>query len=42
MIFKTAILQMRSRNRDIQNNISIVIDRMKEAKSNHADILLLP
>ena len=42
MPFKTAILQMRSRNRDIQNNISIVIDRMKEAKSNHADILLLP
>ena len=42
MIFKTAILQMRSRNRDIAGNISTVIDKMKEAKSNHADILLLP
>ena len=42
MIFKTAILQMRSRNRDLQNNISTVIYKMEEAKSNHADILLLP
>ena len=42
MIFKTAILQMRSRNRDIQNNISTVIDKMKESKRNGADILLLP
>ena len=42
MIFKTSILQMRSRNRDIQNNISTVIEKMEEAKSNHADILLLP
>lgn len=29
MIFKTAILQMRSRNRDIQNNISTVIKKME-------------
>ena len=37
-----AILQMRSRNRDFQNNISMVIDKMKEAKRNNADLLLLP
>ena len=42
MIFKTAILQMRSRNRDMEGNISAVIDKLMEAKSNRADILLLP
>lgn len=42
MIFKTAILQMRSRNRDIEGNISLVIDKMKEAKCNGAELLLLP
>ena len=42
MIFKTAVLQMRSRHRDIEGNLSLVIDKMKEAKCNGADILLLP
>ncbi len=42
MIFKAAILQMRSRYRETESNISIVIDRMKEAASNQADLLLLP
>ena len=42
MIFKTAILQMRSLNRDIEGNISTVIEKMEEAKRNGADILLLP
>ena len=42
MIFKTAILQTRSRNRDIEGNISIIIEKMKVAKRNNADILLLP
>ena len=42
MKFKAAILQMRSRSRDIESNISTVIDKMKEAKSDSADILLLP
>ena len=42
MIFKTAVLQMRSRHRDIQNNLSIVIQKMEEAKRSNADILLLP
>ena len=37
-----AILQMRSRNRELQNNISVAIDKMEEAKRNNADILLLP
>ena len=42
MIFKTAILQMRSHNRNIEGNISTVIDKMEEAGRNGADILLLP
>ena len=42
MIFRTAVLQMRSRRRETERNISLVIDKMKEAKSNHADLLLLP
>ncbi len=42
MIFKTAILQMRSRNRELQNNISTVIEKMEEAKRNRAELLLLP
>ena len=37
-----AILQMRSRNREMEPNISTIIEKMKEAKSNHADLLLLP
>lgn len=40
--FNIAILQMRSRNRDTQNNISIVTQKMEEAKRNNADLLLLP
>lgn len=42
MIFKAAILQMRSRNRDIKSNIATVIGKMEEAGRNGADILLLP
>ena len=42
MIFKVAILQMRSINRAYEENTKIVIDRMIEAKNNNADILLLP
>ena len=42
MIFKTAILQMRSRNRELQNNISTVIEKMEDAKRNRAELLLLP
>ena len=42
MIFKVAILQMRSINRAYEENTKIVINRMIEAKINNADILLLP
>ena len=42
MIFKVAILQMRSVNRAYEENTKIVIDKMIEAKNNNADILLLP
>lgn len=40
--FKIAILQMKSRNRKYQESTDIVLDKMKEAKDNGADILLLP
>lgn len=42
MIFKVAILQMRSENRAYRKNTEIIIDKMKEATENGADILLLP
>ena len=42
MIFKIAILQMRSVNRAYENNITTIIKYMAEAKKNDADILLLP
>lgn len=42
MIFKTAILQMRSENRAYNKNTDIIIDKMNEAVQNGADILLLP
>ena len=42
MIFKTAVLQMRSRHREIESNMATVMEQMKEARQNNADILLLP
>lgn len=42
MKLKTAILQMRSENREYQKNTDIVIEKMAEASENGADILLLP
>ena len=42
MIFKVAILQMRSENRACEENINNIIKYMTEAKENNADILLLP
>jgi predicted amidohydrolase len=42
MIFKVAILQMRSVNRAYEANIKTIIKYMSEAKKNNADILLLP
>lgn len=42
MIFKIAILQARSENANISKNIDKIIASMKEASTNHADILLLP
>ena len=42
MILKTAVLQMKSFARQYRKNTDIVIDKMKEAAENHADILLLP
>lgn len=42
MIFKIAILQMRSVNRAYENNIKTIIKYMIEAKKNNADFLLLP
>lgn len=42
MIFKVAILQMRSVNQSYNDNIKIIVNKMAEAKSNGADILLLP
>ncbi|MGN1147252.1 MAG: carbon-nitrogen hydrolase family protein [Lachnospiraceae bacterium] len=42
MIFKVAILQMRSAGRDIERNTETIIAKMEEAAKNKADILLLP
>ena len=42
MIFKVAILQMRSENRAYEENSKTIIKNMTEAKENNADILLLP
>ena len=42
MIFKVAILQMRSVNRAYEDNIKTITKYMSEAKDNNADILLLP
>lgn len=42
MIFKIAILQQKSLNGQYQKNTDIVIEKMKEAAKNGADILLLP
>ena len=42
MIFKVAVLQMRSVNRAYEDNIKTIIKYMTEAKENNADILLLP
>lgn len=42
MIFKVAVLQMRSENRAYEENSKTIIKYMTEAKENNADILLLP
>ena len=42
MIFKVAVLQMRSENRAVEENSKTIIKYMTEAKKNNADILLLP
>ena len=42
MIFKVAVLQMRSENRAYEDNIKVIIRNMTEAKKNKADVLLLP
>lgn len=42
MIFRVAVLQMRSVNREYESNIKTIIKYMSEAKQNGADILLLP
>lgn len=42
MIFRTAILQMRSAGRDTMKNTETVISKMREASKAGADILLLP
>ena len=42
MIFKVAVLQMRSENRAVEENRKTIIKYMTEAKINNADILLLP
>lgn len=42
MIFKVAVLQMRSLIGEYDKNIKTVLDNMTEAKRNGADILLLP
>lgn len=42
MIFKVAVLQMRSLIGEYDKNITTVLDNMTEAKRNGADILLLP
>ena len=42
MIFKTAVLQMRSFSGSYEKNINIITEKMTEAIKNNADILLLP
>ena len=42
MIFKVAVLQMRSENRAYEDNIKVITRNMTEAKKNNADVLLLP
>ena len=42
MIIRVAVLQMRSVNREYENNIKTIIKFMAEAKQEGADILLLP
>lgn len=42
MYLKTAILQMRSEDRNIEKNIGTVISNMELAAGEKADILLLP
>lgn len=42
MNFRIAVLQMHSKANDKENNTNIVIDILKEAAENNADILLLP
>lgn len=42
MNFKTAILQMKSLNRQYQKSTEIVLGKMEEAAAQDADILLLP
>lgn len=42
MIFRVALLQMRSVNRAYEENIKTIINYMTEAKESNADILLLP
>ena len=42
MIFRVAVLQMRSVSREYESNIKTIIKYMSEAKQEGADILLLP
>ena len=42
MIFRVAVLQMRSVSREYESNIKTIIKFMAEAKQEGADILLLP
>lgn len=42
MIFRTAVLQKRSINRDMAQNTDTIITNMEVAAGNHADLLLLP
>jgi len=42
MTFKTAVLQMASAGRDIEQNTATIIAKMQEASEHKADILLLP
>ena len=42
MKFKVAILQKRSLNREIQNSVQVILEKMKEAAAEGADILVLP
>ncbi len=42
MIFKAAVLQIKSVSRAYDQNIKTITDKMTEARKNNADILLLP